>query len=162
VTAGIAVVAGLGAALLAAVASGSLGPGPLAEFGPQPGPVGLAVGLEVLVGAAILLLSPRSAGHGARWSHADEEFAPHGRASAGAGTGGDARADAAKRSARPRAHWFDRLHAHSHAEEEGRSRTGLSPDPEPEAGAEASLDSPSGPSPEARTEPIDLPDLRGR
>jgi hypothetical protein len=162
VTAGIAVVAGLGAALLAAVASGSLGPGRLAEFGPQPGPVGLAVGLEVLVGAAILLLSPRSAGHGARWGHADEEFAPHDRASAEAGTGGDARADAAKRSARPRAHWFDRLHAHSHAEEEGRSRTGLSPDPEPEAGAEASLDSPSGPSPEARTEPIDLPDLRGR
>ncbi|WP_426324127.1 DUF6350 family protein [Microbacterium sp. E-13] len=60
VTAGIAIVAGLGAALLAFAASGSLGPGRLAEFGPQPGPVGLAVGLEVLLGAAILLLSPRS------------------------------------------------------------------------------------------------------
>ena len=35
------------------------GPGRLAEVGPQPGPVALAVGLEVLLGAAILLLSPR-------------------------------------------------------------------------------------------------------
>lgn len=60
VAAGIAAVAAAAAALLAAVASGSLGPGRLAEFGPAPGPVALAVGLEVLLGAAILLLSPRS------------------------------------------------------------------------------------------------------
>ncbi|WP_439591692.1 cell division protein PerM [Microbacterium sp.] len=56
---GIAVVSAGVAALLAALASGSIGPGTLAEVGPQPGPVALAVGLEVLVGAGILLLSPR-------------------------------------------------------------------------------------------------------
>ncbi|MDY0910529.1 DUF6350 family protein [Microbacterium sp. CFBP9034] len=59
---GIAVLSAAGAALLAAVASGSLGPGRLAHFGPEPGPVALAVGLEVIVGAAILLLSPRGRG----------------------------------------------------------------------------------------------------
>lgn len=56
---GIAVLAAAGAALLAQLASGSIGPGSLSEVGPQPGPVALAVGVEVLLGAAILLLSPR-------------------------------------------------------------------------------------------------------
>lgn len=56
---GIALLAAGGAALLSWVASGSLGPGRLAEVGPEPGPVAFAVGLEVLIGAAILLLSPR-------------------------------------------------------------------------------------------------------
>ena len=56
---GIAVLAAAGAAAMSALASGSIGPGRLAEVGPQPGPVALAVGLEVLLGAAILLLSPR-------------------------------------------------------------------------------------------------------
>ena len=56
---GIAVLSAAGAALLSVLASGSIGPGRLAEVGPQPGAVALAVGLEVLVGAAILLLSPR-------------------------------------------------------------------------------------------------------
>lgn len=60
VTVGIAVLSGAGAALLSSVASGSLGPGRLAFVGPEAGPVALAVGLEVVVGAAILLLSPRS------------------------------------------------------------------------------------------------------
>ncbi|WP_438353671.1 cell division protein PerM [Microbacterium sp. CJ88] len=55
----IAVLSAAGAALLTALASGSLGPGRLAEVGPQPGPVALAVGLEVLLGAGILLLAPR-------------------------------------------------------------------------------------------------------
>ncbi|MCW3492236.1 DUF6350 family protein [Microbacterium sp. SSM24] len=59
IAAGIAVLSGAAAALLSAVASGSLGPGRLSHLGPQPGPVALAVGLEVLVGAAILLLAPR-------------------------------------------------------------------------------------------------------
>lgn len=62
-TAVIAVIAAGAAGLLALAGSGSLGPGRLAEFGPQAGPVALAVGLEVFVGAAILLLSPRG-GHG--------------------------------------------------------------------------------------------------
>jgi hypothetical protein len=60
ITLGIAVLSAGGAALLAVVASGSLGPGRLAVIGPSPGPVALAVGVEVLVGAGILLLSPRS------------------------------------------------------------------------------------------------------
>jgi hypothetical protein len=55
---GIAVVSAATAALLSFAASGSLGPGRLAEFGPAPGPVALAVGIEVLIGAAILLLAP--------------------------------------------------------------------------------------------------------
>ena len=59
VTLGIAVLSGGGAALLAAVASGSLGPGTLAMVGPAPGPLALTVGVESAIGAAILLLSPR-------------------------------------------------------------------------------------------------------
>ncbi|MFE7843989.1 DUF6350 family protein [Microbacterium sp. NPDC057407] len=61
IVAGIAVLSAAAAALLSAVASGALGPGRLADVGPEPGPVALAVGLEVALGAAILLLSPRSA-----------------------------------------------------------------------------------------------------
>ncbi|WP_295010343.1 DUF6350 family protein [uncultured Microbacterium sp.] len=53
-----AVSAGAGAAL-AALSHGSLGPGRLAEAGPEPWTVALALGAEVLVGAAILLLAPR-------------------------------------------------------------------------------------------------------
>ncbi|GAA5038547.1 DUF6350 family protein [Microbacterium fluvii] len=56
----IALVAAGFAALLAALASGSLGPGVLAVVGPEPGPVALAVGLEVALGAGIVLLAPRS------------------------------------------------------------------------------------------------------
>lgn len=52
VTAGIA-------GLAAALANGSIGPGRLAVVGPAVVPFALALGLEVLVGAAILLLSPR-------------------------------------------------------------------------------------------------------
>ena len=56
---GVAVAAAGSAALLAVLASGSLGPGALAQLGPEPGPVALAIGIEVGVGAGILLLSPR-------------------------------------------------------------------------------------------------------
>lgn len=59
---GIAVLAGGFGTLLAALTSGSLGPGRLAVAGPDPGPVALALGLEVLVGAAIMLLAPRRHG----------------------------------------------------------------------------------------------------
>ncbi|MFJ2368918.1 DUF6350 family protein [Microbacterium sp. NPDC087665] len=52
-TAGIAAVAAL-------LASGSIGPGRLTEVGPAVGPFALALGGEVLLGAAILLLSPRN------------------------------------------------------------------------------------------------------
>jgi hypothetical protein len=52
VTAGVAAIAGV-------LASGSMGPGRLAEVGPSPLPFALALGGEVLLGAAILLLSPR-------------------------------------------------------------------------------------------------------
>lgn len=60
VAAGIAVLSAGGTAALCAAASGSLGPARLAQTGPEPGPVALAVGIEVLIGAAIMLLSPAS------------------------------------------------------------------------------------------------------
>ncbi|GAB2511294.1 hypothetical protein GCM10027064_06080 [Microbacterium petrolearium] len=56
---GIAVLSGAAAAALAAAASGAMGPGRLAEAGPEPGALALAVGLEAAVGAGILLLGPR-------------------------------------------------------------------------------------------------------
>ena len=72
--AGIAVIAGAGAALVAALTSGSLGPGRLSVTGPEPGAIALAVGLEVLVGAAILLLAPRSYEQRLdRWVHGDDD-----------------------------------------------------------------------------------------
>jgi len=55
---GVALVTAAGAALLAWVSAGAFGPGRLAQIGPQPGWVALAVGVEVLVGAGILLLTP--------------------------------------------------------------------------------------------------------
>ncbi|QPE05109.1 hypothetical protein IT882_03120 [Microbacterium schleiferi] len=58
-TLGIAVFAAGSAAILAVLASGSLGPGTLAQVGPEAGPVALAIGVEVGVSAGILLLSPR-------------------------------------------------------------------------------------------------------
>lgn len=58
----VAVLSALAAALLALLAGGSMGPDRLAQAGPEPGPVALAVGVEVLVGAGILLLSPRRDG----------------------------------------------------------------------------------------------------
>jgi hypothetical protein len=73
---GIAALAAAGAALLSVVASGSLGPGRLAEVGPQPGPVALAVGGEVLLGAAILLLSPRRRSRPSRPAESDRDAAP--------------------------------------------------------------------------------------
>jgi hypothetical protein len=65
ITGGIAVVSGSVAALVALLASGSMGPGVLSAVGPAPGPVALAVGIEAAVGAGILLLSPLPA-RGAR------------------------------------------------------------------------------------------------
>jgi hypothetical protein len=59
-TIGMGALAALGAVGLAVAGSGAIGPGRLADVGPQPGPIALAVGVEVLVGAAILLLSPLS------------------------------------------------------------------------------------------------------
>ncbi|CAH0164628.1 hypothetical protein SRABI76_01123 [Microbacterium oxydans] len=56
---GIGVVTAGLAALAAVLASGSIGPGRLTEVGPAPLPFALALGAEVLLGAAILLLAPR-------------------------------------------------------------------------------------------------------
>ena len=58
---GIAALAAGAAALLAFVASGSIGPGSLAEMGPDPGPVALAVGIEVILGAAVSSPAPACA-----------------------------------------------------------------------------------------------------
>ncbi|MCT9818895.1 DUF6350 family protein [Microbacterium sp. W1N] len=59
ILAALAVGSGLAAAVLAVVASGSIGPGRLAVVGPQAGPLALAVGAEIAVGAAIMLFGPR-------------------------------------------------------------------------------------------------------
>ncbi|MGZ0711564.1 cell division protein PerM (plasmid) [Coraliomargarita sp. W4R53] len=59
IAAGITAVSAASCALLAALAAGSIGPGRLAQLGPESGPVALAVGLEVALGVSILLLSPR-------------------------------------------------------------------------------------------------------
>lgn len=59
ISAGIGLLTAGAAAVAAVLASGSIGPGRLAEAGPAPLPFALALGAEVLVGAAILLLSPR-------------------------------------------------------------------------------------------------------
>ena len=67
---GVAVLSAASAALLAVMASGSMGPGRLVEAGPAAGPVALAVGLEVLLGAAILLLGPRA--RRGRWVELDD------------------------------------------------------------------------------------------
>ncbi|WP_164233087.1 cell division protein PerM [Microbacterium hydrocarbonoxydans] len=56
---GIAVATAAVAAVAGVLTSGSMGPGRLAEAGPAPLPFALALGGEVLLGAAILLLSPR-------------------------------------------------------------------------------------------------------
>lgn len=55
----VAVLGAAAAALLAAAASGSIGPGRLADLGPAPGPFALAVGIELAIGAGIMILSPR-------------------------------------------------------------------------------------------------------
>lgn len=61
----VAIAAGIGAltagvaAVAAVLASGSIGPARLADAGPSPLALALALGVEVLIGAAILLLSPR-------------------------------------------------------------------------------------------------------
>lgn len=59
-----ALAAGFGAAA-AALAAGSMGPGRLADVGPHPGLLALALGAEVFVGAAILLLTPQRRDDGA-------------------------------------------------------------------------------------------------
>ena len=56
---GIAAVSAGVVALAAVLASGSIGPGRLSEVGPAAGPFALAIGIEVLIGAGILLLTPR-------------------------------------------------------------------------------------------------------
>lgn len=56
---GIAALSAGVAALAAVLASGSIGPGRLAETGPDAGQLALAVGIEVLIGCGILLLAPR-------------------------------------------------------------------------------------------------------
>lgn len=76
VLATITVLGGASAAVLAAVASGSAGPGRLGVVGPDPGPVALAVGLELGVGAAIALLTPARSAVRTEW----EAYAPAERA----------------------------------------------------------------------------------
>lgn len=58
VLAAIVLVAGAAIALLATLASGSIGPGRLEAIGPSAGAAAFAAGLELLVGAAIALFGP--------------------------------------------------------------------------------------------------------
>lgn len=60
-TLAIAMVSGLGAAVLGWAASGGIGPGRLQTTGPEAGAFALAVALEIAIGAGVLLLSPRGA-----------------------------------------------------------------------------------------------------
>ncbi|MGO2520035.1 MAG: cell division protein PerM [Microbacterium sp.] len=59
IAAGIALLSAGVTAVATALASGSIGPGRLAVVGPHIGWTTLAVGAEVLIGAAVLLLAPR-------------------------------------------------------------------------------------------------------
>lgn len=59
-TLAIAAVSAALVALLCVLASGAIGPGRLAEVGPDAGAVALAIGIEIGVGAGILLLGPRA------------------------------------------------------------------------------------------------------
>ncbi|KDA06429.1 hypothetical protein DC31_08260 [Microbacterium sp. CH12i] len=59
ITVGIALLSAGITAIASVLASGSIGPGRLAEVGPHVGWVSLAIGVEVMVGAAVLLLAPR-------------------------------------------------------------------------------------------------------
>lgn len=79
----IAVGGGTVAALLAAVASGALGPGRLADTGPAPGPVGFAVAVELLAGAAIALFAPVRRTRAPRWEPADAAAVTSGAGAAG-------------------------------------------------------------------------------
>ena len=162
IAAGIAVLAGGAAALLAAVASGSLGPGRLVEFGPAPGPVALAVGLEVLLGAAILLASPRSRSSHDRSPHAvgeaaEERFEPTDAATIGAAAGSGAVSfgwTGAVADPAPEFRAFA-LEDSGPLEPEGTGEDRPARDQSPAVGADPA-DVPAG---EALTEPIDLPDL---
>lgn len=60
IAAGIALLSAGATAIAAVLASGSIGPGRMSEVGPHAGWTALAIGIEVAIGAAILLLSPRN------------------------------------------------------------------------------------------------------
>ena len=78
-TLAMSVVSALATAGMAIAASGAIGPGRLADVGPQAGPLAFAIGVEVFVGAAILLLSPlsheRSADDSPPGGHGDQPVA---------------------------------------------------------------------------------------
>lgn len=95
IAAGIAVVSAGIAGLAAVLANGSMGPGRLAEVGPGALPLMLALGLEVLIGAAILLLSPRHRDELAeertdRWIAEMAEFDPNAASATAYGAPSDA------------------------------------------------------------------------
>lgn len=87
---GIAAISAGITGLAAALANGSMGPGRLAVVGPAVVPFALALGAEVLIGAAILLLAPRNRDELAeertdRWIAEMTEFDP---AAGSVGVGG--------------------------------------------------------------------------
>ncbi|MBW9095129.1 hypothetical protein JNB62_15690 [Microbacterium jejuense] len=152
---GIAVLSAAAAGLLSFLASGSLGPGRLAEFGPQPGPVALAVGIEVLIGAAILLLAPvgRREARGGRRDEDDRHAASTSPASSDE-TPVDEPASAADGPRIPDLDDTADLAAIT-AAWSGLRTSSARPDPTGSSGRAPR----AAPEPEAVTEPIDLPRL---
>ena len=150
---GIAVVSAGAAALLSFLASGSLGPGRLAEFGPRPGPVALAVGIEVLIGAAILLLAPVGRSEAARGSGHDEGA---GAAAAPSVTPDERPQATAERDAAPETPRIPDLDDTADLAAIAAAWSGLRPSsaPTPEAGVPDRK-----PGADAVTEPIELPRL---
>jgi hypothetical protein len=147
---GIALGAAAVAALLAAAASGSVGPGRLTDVGPHPGPVALAVGLEVLLGASIVLLSPGR--RGARTAAAPATAA----AAAAPGTTARSEDRGFVGGSAANAPTWARF---SDGDDDERADAAR-PDRADAPGADAPTDEgPGEPASEARTEPIDLPRL---
>ncbi|WP_191089334.1 cell division protein PerM [Microbacterium radiodurans] len=77
---GTVVASGAAVAILAVVASGAFGPGRLAAFGPEPGPLALAFAVQIGIGAAIALFGPRTSGQQRAAAQADDRPRDGGRA----------------------------------------------------------------------------------
>ncbi|MCP2635276.1 DUF6350 family protein [Microbacterium sp. HD4P20] len=134
--AGIAAISAAASALLAIAAAGAIGPGRLSTFGPDPGPLALAVALEVFLGAAILLVSPRSRA-GGRTSPRPEATATDPDAPTV-----DARLSGLLAGGRPT---------------DGQEQHPVAPEVPDETPAPRVDETPAPTADEARTEPIELP-----
>jgi len=155
----VAVLTGGVGALIAVVARGAIGPGRLVETGPEPGPLALALGLEVLVGLAILLLSPRigpSRADDDVWAPRTETVAP--RAAAILPDPYDRDADATGPAPRVSAPGMG-IQADVHPEWDGVRPSAASADP---AGSARPVDVGGAPAALAKDEPLSEDEVRAR